>query len=105
MIDDRTLFNQGLRERGYWPQVPYPANIYVAETAGLEIKNIPAEAGIARDGCWYMARTIDENGYTPVMKDQYGNAIKYWHKYTPDQHEVINKYWHLLSDECRIDEE
>jgi hypothetical protein len=99
-MDDREKLNEGLRERGYRPHLPYPADAYIVELAGLPVEDIPRDGGIEPNGYWHFVVVTLDNGQKHKLTFN-GVASRYYVPYTQEQKAIIESHWHLLSEECK----
>lgn len=87
--DEQRDINEGLRERGYYPGAPYPFDVFVIESLGLDPTKFPhGERFIYKNG--YYTMKPDPNGYDWVNNK--------WHPWTEEQQDIIDKHWRLISN-------
>lgn len=86
--DEQRDINEGLRERGYYPGSPFPFDVFVIESVGLDPTKFP-----------YGERFIYKNGYYTMKTNAVGEWVNNkWHPWTEEQQDIIDKHWRLISN-------
>lgn len=93
----RNKFNRELRERDYYPNLPFPGDVYVFENVlGIDPNTIPVNQAITPKG--YKAFVLDDSGKRTTHN---GEIVIVTRKFTSEQRKLLKQWWPLISERLR----